>query len=322
MRGFPLVGVLGALCLASLGTAMSAKAEVKPGVSQAETEVCDGQPVLMVVDGQTIDRVRMQEYTRRLLATGLYQALGGYYLNSPRPLETFEGESPANRATLVVRFPCAANARAFWYSRVYQETIKPLRLNPKAGSFNVRIFAEAAPPPFMAGKVADASYTQTFPNGDVAVLPQAERPDPRPKPTPVIRRTLFVVADLDRALALYRDVLGFTVNAPSEVAAGGSEAAIFRLLPGISGRSVTLNAGGEQQDAISLVEWPSHRPLQGAGARASALVVRVPVPLESVLERLADAGATLLPPSMAGPNREQALLDRDGHLIILHDAPL
>lgn len=123
---------------------------------------CDGPPVLMVVAGPTHDRVRMQAYGRAIAESKLYEKLGGYYLNVPAALATFDGEPPPGHTTLIVRFPCLANARAFWNSEEYQNKIKPLRLNPAAGDYLVTVYPEAPLRPDMAGKVGDNSYRQRF----------------------------------------------------------------------------------------------------------------------------------------------------------------
>lgn len=133
-----------------------------PAVAAEPREACDAKPVYMVVAGPTHDRGRMQAYAKAIADSGLYAKLGGYYVNTPRPLAVFEGAPPPNLSTLIVRFPCLANARAFWNSRTYQETIKPLRLNPSAGDYSVTVYGEAALPPHMAGKVERGAYTATF----------------------------------------------------------------------------------------------------------------------------------------------------------------
>lgn len=130
---------------------------------------CDNQPVLMVVAGPTHDRARMQAYAKAIADSGLYQKLGGYYVNIPRPLATFNDPAPAGYTTLIVRFPCLANARAFWYSKEYQEKIKPLRLNPSAGDYIVTVYAEAPVRPDIAGKVGHNGYRTTF---DASGIPQ------------------------------------------------------------------------------------------------------------------------------------------------------
>jgi uncharacterized protein (DUF1330 family)/quercetin dioxygenase-like cupin family protein len=121
-------------------------------------EACDNRPVYMVVAGPTRDRERMLAYGKAIADSRLYEQLGGYYVNVPAPLATFEGTPPKGMATLIVRFPCLANARAFWYSKTYQETIVPLRQNPSAGDYVVTVYPEAALPPYMTGRVGDAAY--------------------------------------------------------------------------------------------------------------------------------------------------------------------
>jgi len=126
-------------------------------------EPCAGLPVVMIVTGPTHDAARMRAYGEAIGRSGLYQRLGGYYLIKPRPVAVFEGSPPANLTTLAVRFPCLANARAFWNSDTYQRELKPLRLNPSAGDYLVTVYEEAALRPDMVGKVGDAGYLTIFP---------------------------------------------------------------------------------------------------------------------------------------------------------------
>ena len=128
---------------------------------------CDNKPVYMVVAGPTHDRARMQAYAKAIADSELYQKLGGYYVNAPVPLTTFEGEPPKGYATLIVRFPCLANARAFWYSKTYQEKIKPLRLNPSAGDYVVTVYPEIPVRGDMEGRVGDNGYKAMFSNDGI-----------------------------------------------------------------------------------------------------------------------------------------------------------
>ena len=132
---------------------------------------CD-QPVVMVVTGLTLDRERMGQYARAIADSKIYEKLGGYYLNIPRALEVFEGTEDPRATTLNVRFPCLENARAFWYSKTYQETILPLRQNPSAGDYSVRVYPEAPLREDMVGKVGDNAFSAEFPTDGV---PQIER---------------------------------------------------------------------------------------------------------------------------------------------------
>lgn len=145
-------------------TALAAIALATPAFAHEVAEgtpVCN-EPVLMVVSGTTIDRERMIAYGKAIAESEIYQKLGGYYLNSPRPIAAFEGETDARHSTIIVRFPCLANAEAFWNSRVYQEEILPMRLDPAAGEYVVRVYPEIPVREDMVGKLGDNAYTADF----------------------------------------------------------------------------------------------------------------------------------------------------------------
>ncbi len=121
---------------------------------------CESEPVLMIVTGETLDTARMREYAQAIAKSGLYEKVGGYYLNNPRPLEVFEGEPPSNFVTLAVRFPSLSAARAFWYSGTYQKEILPLRQDPPASNYTVAVFAESDIPDYMAERVSASEFLQ------------------------------------------------------------------------------------------------------------------------------------------------------------------
>lgn len=148
-----LILTIGALAAASASPALAAP-EVAPSR-------CN-QPVYMVISGVTHDRERMMAYGKAIAESRLYERLGGYYVNIPRPLATFEGEPPAGYTTLIVRFPCLENARAFWFSREYQEKIRPMRLDPSAGDYLVTVYREAPLREDLSGKLGDNRYRVEF----------------------------------------------------------------------------------------------------------------------------------------------------------------
>jgi uncharacterized protein (DUF1330 family) len=141
-------------------------------LAAAASLACDNKPVLMIVSGPTYDRARMLAYGKAIADSGLYKRLGGYYVAAGRPIETFEGAPPPGYSTIVVRFPCLANARAFWNSAEYQEKIKPMRLNPPAGDYLVTVQAEVPLRDDMVGKVGESRYRATF---DATQVEQVER---------------------------------------------------------------------------------------------------------------------------------------------------
>jgi uncharacterized protein (DUF1330 family) len=140
---------------------MAAACQAATDGADTDDAAC-GDPVIMVVAGVTLDAARMGAYAGAIARSGLYPQVGGYYLNAPRPVAVFEGDVDPDYVTLMVRFPCLANARAFWNSSVYQESIKPLRLDPPAGNYSVTVYRESALPDYLSSKVGSASYLVPF----------------------------------------------------------------------------------------------------------------------------------------------------------------
>jgi uncharacterized protein (DUF1330 family) len=150
-----------------------------PIAQPLDPDHCDNKPVIMVVEGRTIDRDRLIAYGQAIRESGLYAKLGGYYLNSPRPIAVLEGTSPPERSVLMVRFPCYAHARTFWYSAKYQDEIIPLRSNPLAGTFTVTIHAEVPPPAYMADRIGSDNYLAPQVPEIVESIPRSKNAPPK-----------------------------------------------------------------------------------------------------------------------------------------------
>ena len=84
------------------------------------------RPVRMLVYGEISDFPQFGAYARAIGESGLYPKTGGYYEAISPVIEVFEGDPPATRGVVIVRFPCEQAARDFWYSAEYA-AIKPLR---------------------------------------------------------------------------------------------------------------------------------------------------------------------------------------------------
>ena len=144
-------------CLLSITTTLSVMSLNTQAIEVDET--CDGEtPVIMVVAGRTLDRAQMGKYAEALAQSGLYPKARGYYLNNPRPIRHLEGNPHADDVALMVRFPSECAALTFWNSDEYQNNVKPLRLNPRAGDYIVTLYSETALPSYMDGLVADNAY--------------------------------------------------------------------------------------------------------------------------------------------------------------------
>ena len=144
-------------CLLAITTTLSVMS-LNTQADQVD-ETCDGKtPVIMVVAGRTLDRAQMGKYAQALAQSGLYPKARGYYLNNPRPIRHLEGNPHADDVALMVRFPSECAALTFWNSDEYQNNVKPLRLNPRAGDYIVTLYSETALPSYMDGLVADNAY--------------------------------------------------------------------------------------------------------------------------------------------------------------------
>lgn len=104
----------------------------------------------------------MRLWTRRSIAAAVALAAGA---TGAQGADGGDGDPAAvcdNEpvSMVAVRFPCLAHARAFWYSRTYQEDIVPMR--DGAGDYTVIVMPAAEPPPYMAGRVGPADYVETF----------------------------------------------------------------------------------------------------------------------------------------------------------------
>ena len=70
-------------------------------------------PVVMVIDGVTLNAQQIATYTQALVQSGLPQKAGAPYINDPQPLRTLESVRKHNHVTLLVDFPSDCAALAF-----------------------------------------------------------------------------------------------------------------------------------------------------------------------------------------------------------------
>ena len=145
LRGMPLAFTLIAALAGPPASAQAAAPSATPAPPPANPALpakpvpCD-KPAYLVVISTITDPVKITAYREALRDSGLYPALGGFYITSGRPVELLEGSTFGKSTIVVAKFPCAEAARRFWYSEVYQKKIVPLREG--AGSFEVAIFDE------------------------------------------------------------------------------------------------------------------------------------------------------------------------------------
>jgi catechol 2,3-dioxygenase-like lactoylglutathione lyase family enzyme len=143
------------------------------------------------------------------------------------------------------------------------------------------------------------------------------------------KRVTLVVADLERSLQIYRDILGFQLDGvmdPKEIKESSGESysyPVFRIDPAAKVRFATLSAGTEQIRTMALTEVTGVELPKPGKPLMTATVIRVD-DLDGTFERLEKLGLEIVPQTLAerpGEFRfkEQAFVDFDGHLIVLYE---
>lgn len=157
------------LALSLALTALASVPEIDPAVTPSKPlsaarsaapsdDICD-EPVLLVMSGPLADPARAAAYARAIAASGLYQQLGGYELNGAKASDALAGSAPFFLQS-VMRFPCRANALAFWNSKLQQDQLALLRgTSPQLAA---AIYPELPLRDDLVGKVGDNSYTAAF----------------------------------------------------------------------------------------------------------------------------------------------------------------
>jgi len=139
-----------------------------------------------------------------------------------------------------------------------------------------------------------------------------------------VQRTTLIVANLERAFALYRDVLGFEIAYIKESLPTSYSYPTFDIPPGARLRFATLNAGPAQPRVLGLTEVTGVELPPPPVIRAAALVLEIHGLRELEPRIAAVPGVRLLPAAELNTQdgrrgRETALWDSDGHVIVLYE---
>ena len=125
-----------------------------PRAAAPSDNLCD-EPVLLIVSAPSAG---WNAYRRAIATSGLYQQLGGYELNAAKASDGLAGDGAATQS--IMRFPCRANALAFWNSKLQQDQLALLRgTSPQLAA---AIYPELPLRDDLVGKVGDNSYTAAF----------------------------------------------------------------------------------------------------------------------------------------------------------------
>ncbi len=136
------------------------------------------------------------------------------------------------------------------------------------------------------------------------------------------KRVTLVVADLERSLAIYRDILGFQLDGIMESNDASYSYPVFEIDPEAKIRFATLSAGPEQVRTMALTEVTGMDLPKPGRPFMTASVIRVD-DLDGAFAKIEQLGLETVPGTVAErPGefkfKEQAFVDFDGHLIVLY----
>ncbi|MFP4519829.1 MAG: VOC family protein [Oceanicaulis sp.] len=142
------------------------------------------------------------------------------------------------------------------------------------------------------------------------------------------KRQAIVVSDIERALTLYRDVLGFTLHSLTQSGADSYSYEVFNIPREASIRFATLDGGETQIRTLALIETGGIELARQTGVRRAAAVINANGRYEDIFAAIEDMGLETMAPrplgdpdSPRGQGVELGFLDWDGNLIVLYQFP-
>ena len=140
-------------------------------------------------------------------------------------------------------------------------------------------------------------------------------------PNLTVHRPNLVVADLDRSLTVYRDILGFRVNVVLPLAEDSYMYPLFNVNADATMRLAFLGTAPGQFGALGLteikgIELPTRERQE---MYTDTVIIEVNEGLQEIVQKLRDAGLeTGEPRDLEGPPRTDfAFTDHDGHRIVV-----
>ena len=135
------------------------------------------------------------------------------------------------------------------------------------------------------------------------------------------QRANFVVADLDRALSFYRDVLGFTVEYRLGHNPDSYSFAVFAIPPEATIGFATLSTASQQR-VMALTEIRAPAPAPAPPPRRSAIVLEVDDP-DAVVAGAGALGLTVYDEEVlhtqdGRTGREIGIADFDDNLVVIY----
>ena len=140
------------------------------------------------------------------------------------------------------------------------------------------------------------------------------------KPKLRFQRSNFVVANIDRALTFYQDVLGFDVVYVKDSAADNYSYDVFEIERSNKMRFAVLSTP-EQSNVMALTEVPAAEPIE-AMPRRSAIILEIPE-IDRVVSESKALGLKVYPEDKlitkdGREGREIGIVDFDGNLVVIY----
>lgn len=140
------------------------------------------------------------------------------------------------------------------------------------------------------------------------------------KPPIRFQRSNFVVANIDRALTFYRDVLGFDVAFIKDSPTDSYSYDVFEIARHNTMRFAVLSTSG-QANVMALTEVPDADPIKTM-PRRSAIILEI-VDIDRVVTESKALGLTVYPEDKlitkdGREGREIGIVDFDGNLVVIY----
>jgi len=134
-----------------------------------------------------------------------------------------------------------------------------------------------------------------------------------------VRRPTLVVSDMDAALSLYRDILGFRLGSLKEDPKTSYVYEAFNIPNEATVMHATLDSDVEKR-TLSLVEYKALlQKSSNEDVRMAAVLMNANGRFDEIESALRAGGYHLLSSHALGANGiEMGFLDRDGHLIVVY----
>ena len=135
------------------------------------------------------------------------------------------------------------------------------------------------------------------------------------------KRVTLVVANIERSLGIYRDILGFSVNSISESDADSYSYPVFNIPKEAKIRFATLDSPSQNR-TLGLTEVSGCDLPNLAGIKMYASVIKIPN-LDEAMQKIIELGlettASTIDHAEDFSFKEQSFVDYDGHLIVLYE---